>query len=309
MQKRVLLISNPIAGDRKTDLLSRWFVRTLEQSGHEVETFVTASADDIHHRVRRLEPEGERLVVAGGDGTINQVLNGLRDPALIPLFILPTGTANVLANELGLPRSLGAAVQIFEQAHIRHLDMGLVGKRRFLSMLSAGVDAMVTQELIGGKGRIRGYWRYVFPFLKVILRYKPPRLQVQVDSSDRLAGSHVLVSNVRRYGSGLKFAHRAYCDSGHFDVCIFPKRSFFSLCRYYLVALLGKPSWQTGVIYLTGRRIRIDSTDRVPVQIDGDYLGTTPVEVELRPSLVPIIVPDPSRMSRKTPGQTTLIEP
>lgn len=290
MKKKVLLIGNPIAGKGKSEALIRQFVQGLEQRGHQIETFLTESAGDANRRARSIEPDVGTLVVAGGDGTLNEVLNGLSDPSRIPIALLPTGTANILAHELAAPCRPEAVAHAVERGNVRWLDMGLAGGHRFLMLLSAGLDAMVTEEVRKRRGKSLGYWGYFLPVLRGLARYRVPELRVTVDERQGLRGAFVLVSNTRNYGGIFRFADRARCDSGHFDVCVFPKGTLLSLSRYYLAALLGCVSRVTDVIYVTGRRVRIESREPVAIQIDGDPFGTTPVVVDLLPGTVPIVV-------------------
>ena len=291
MKKKVLLIGNPIAGRGRSEQLIREFVELLERKGYQIETFFTESAGDANRRARQIEPNVGMLVVAGGDGTLNEVLNGLPNPSLIPMALLPTGTANILAHDLALPNQPVAVAQAVEEGCVRWLDMCLAGDRRFLMLVSAGLDAMVTEEVRRRRGRALGYCGYFLPVLKVLSRYNAPSLRVTVDEYESLQGGFVLVSNTRNYGGIFTFADRARCDSGHLDVCVFPKGSFPYLVWYYLAALRGRVSRETNVTYLTGRRVRIESEEPVPVQVDGDPYGTTPILVELVPSAIPMVVP------------------
>lgn len=291
MKKKVLLIGNPIAGKGKSRALIHQLVQQLERRGHPIETFVTGSAGDANRRARTIEPDFGSLVVAGGDGTLNEVLNGLRDPSRIPIALLPTGTANILAHELAIPNAPDAVVHAIERGRVRWLDMGLVGDHRFLMVVSVGLDAMVTEEVRKTRRRSLGYWGYFFPVLRGIARYRAPELRVTVDRREAFQGGFVLVSNTRNYGGVFTFADRARCDSGHFDVCVFPKGTVLALSWYYLAALRSSVSRRTDVTYVTGRRVQIESREPVTVQVDGDPFGATPVLVDLVPSAVPVVVP------------------
>src|SRR5204862_2064920 len=100
-----------------------------------VEVYLTTGGGDAKRRAGCLEADVDRLVVAGGDGTLNEVLNGPCDPSRTPIALLPMGTANVLARELGLPREPVEIAAMIDGGAIRRLDMGLVGERRFLMVV------------------------------------------------------------------------------------------------------------------------------------------------------------------------------
>ncbi|MDH7499748.1 MAG: diacylglycerol kinase family lipid kinase [candidate division NC10 bacterium] len=291
MAKKILLIGNPAAGGGRAMRTMADLPERLRQRGHRVETFLTRSAGDAGRRARDMEGDVDALVIVGGDGTINEILNGLADPSRIPIAHLPTGTASILGRELGLPRRTKDLVRLLESGHLRQLDMGLLDGRRFLMVASAGFDAMVTEEVGKRRGGTLGYLGYLSPILRVLSRYHPPELQVTIDGAEPALGALVVVSNTRNYGGIFSFADRARCDSGHLDVCIFPRGSLPALIWYYLAAFCGWVSKRTDVRYLTGTRIKIESKDPVAVQVDGDYAGTTPAEIQLLPALVPVLVP------------------
>ena len=291
MGKKILLIGNPVAGSGRANQLIADLLQGLGQRGYLVETFLTTSAKDATRRARDIEADVDVLVVVGGDGTLNEVLNGLPDPSRTPIAHLPTGTANILGRELGLPKSAEDLIQILESGRIRRLDMGLLGEGRFLMVASVGLDAMVVEEVQRRRGGTLGYIGYLMPILRVFKRYHPPELKVTVDGGEQIPGAFVVVSNTKNYGGIFSFAHRARCDSGHLDVCVFPRGSRPALIWYYLAAFLGWASTRTDVRYLTGTRIRIESREPVAVQVDGDPAGVTPVDIRLLPAAVPVLVP------------------
>ena len=289
--KKILVVYNPNAGRGKSASQVHRLVKLLRDKRFEVETRVSGLSGDHWHRLLSTERDTSALVVAGGDGTINNVLNSLPDPSRIPIAVVPMGTANILAFELGLPRKPEAVVRAIEQGNIRRIDMGLAGSRRFLSVLGAGFDGMVARELSKSAWSPIGYRRYVFPILRAMARYREPELKITVDGQKELAGSLAIVSNIRNYARILSFTDRARCDSGHFDMCVFSKAAIWDLYRYGFAALFKSVSRDGGCLYVTGRSIRIESSAPVAVQVDGDYLGTSPVDIDILPASIPIIVP------------------
>ncbi len=287
----IIIIGNPAAGRGRTHGKIREFRRTLERRGHVVETYITEQRGDAGHRASQVDHEVDRLVIAGGDGTVNEVLNGLSDPSRIPLFHLPTGTANMLAWDLRLPGNTEDLVDVLETGTVRKLDMGLIDEHRFLLVVSSGFDAAVTKEIRNHRGKRLGYRGYVEPVLRVLSRYRSAQLEVIVDERHRVTGRHVMVLNVRHYGGIFVFWKNARPDSGTFDICVFRKESRVSLVRYGLAGFLRLIHKLPDVTHMTGRRVCIQSRESSPVQVDGDYFGETPRVVDLHPSIVPVIVP------------------
>jgi diacylglycerol kinase family enzyme len=243
--------------------------------------------------VRKREAEGDldRIVVAGGDGTVNDVLNGLEDPSRIPLAHLAYGTANMLARELRIPGDPSALAALVESERWRRLDLGRAGARRFLMVASSGFDAMVTRAVSRTRRGTLGYFGYARPILRALREYDAPRLSVSVDGSEPLPGALAVVSNIRNYGGILSIADRARPDSGVLDICVFSGERVTDLVRYGFAALTRRVSRLPDVTYRTGRRIAIESERPAAVQIDGDYRGTTPLAIEVEASVVPVLTP------------------
>jgi len=288
---KILVIGNPISGGGRTTRLADRLVRTLEGKGHAVELCMTREAGEGRQRAARVDSGIDRLVVIGGDGTLNEVLNGLVDPSATPLCQLATGTANILAHDLRLPRRPEALANLLENGELRRLDMGKVADRRFLMLVSVGFDAMVTEEIRRTRSGTLGYARYLAPIFRVLRNYKPTRISVQVDGKSPVAGELVVVSNTRNYGGLFTLAERARVDSGHLDVCVLSRASLPGLLRTAAGGLSGGISGQKGVTYMTGREVAIDAEESVAVQLDGDYFGRSPVRIGLEPGRVPFISP------------------
>jgi YegS/Rv2252/BmrU family lipid kinase len=290
---RVLVVVNPIAGGGAASRGAERLVRLLEGRGHAVECFSARAPEEVGERVRKRESEGhlDRIVVAGGDGTVNDVLNGLEDPSRIPLAHLAYGTANMLARELGIPRAPEALAALVERGSCRRIDLGRAGSRRFLLVVSSGFDAMVTSAISRTRRGTLGYPGYLLPILGALRHYRAPHLSVEVDGAAPLAGALAIVSNIRNYGGIFSVADRARPDSGVLDVCVFGGERVRDLFRYLLAAGTRRVSRLPDLAYRTGRRIVIRAEEPTAVQIDGDYRGTTPLAIEVEASVVPILVP------------------
>jgi diacylglycerol kinase (ATP) len=287
-----LLIWNPIAGRGRAETRVREFVHALEQRGHGVELFITKAEGDARKRAEAVSSRPVRIVVAGGDGTVNEVLNGLPDPSAVPLLHFPVGTANQLARSLGLPFEAQDLARIAESGRVVRIDMGLAGDRRFLLLASAGFDARVTELVKKSRTDRLGYSGYLFPVLKALAHHQAQEVHVVVDDRDMLFGYQVMVLKMNHYGGIFSLAQDARLDSGQFVVCVLQGPAMASWCRFAIAGLVGRTADCPGVILRTGKHVSIESVEPVPVEIDGDYFGMTPVTVQLKPSLVPVIIPE-----------------
>lgn len=287
------MIGNPVAGTGKAGRRAERLVRLLERRGHAVEWRLTRRRGEARRHAGDLEGKVDRIVVAGGDGTVNEVMNGLADPAATPLTHMALGTANLLARELGIPRDPEALVEVVERGATRRIDLARLDGHRFLLVASSGFDSMVTERIHRSGEKPQRYAGYFAPLVRTLAAYRPPRLEVRVEAEEPLTGALVVVSSIRNYGGLFSITDRARCDSGHLDVCVFPSASIGDLLRYARAARSARVSRLEGVAYRTGRRVRIASPEPVPVQVDGDHWGETPVDIDLEPIRVPILVPPP----------------
>jgi len=288
---KVLIICNPISGGGRAARLAGKLRELLEGSGHGVDLFLTSAAGEARRRASQAGSDVDRIVSVGGDGTLNEVLNGLEDPSRIPLTQLATGTANLLAHDLNLPYHAEGVHRLLEHGTIRRLDLGLVGERRFLMVVSSGFDAMVTLEAQGNRSGTMNYARWLPSIIKVLRDYKPPCFTVNVDDREPIEGQLVIVSNVRNYGGLFTVTDRAVCDSGYLDVCVLTRAALPGLVRALVGGLTGGLSRSQGVVYVQGTRIGVTSDRPVPAELDGDPFGTTPIDITLQPRQVPIVVP------------------
>jgi len=296
---RVLIIGNPTSGGGKARAAIAALEAELSRRGHEVEAYLTKTAGDGGRRAGELGDRLDALVVAGGDGTLNEVLNGLEDPGAVPLTQLAMGTANILAHELRLPTAPGEVARMLEGGRLVAADLGELRRgggpgsaRRFLMVVSAGFDALVTREIRQTRKGTLGYLGYVKPVMRVLARYRPPRLRVTVDGRGGYRGAWVIVSKTRNYGGLFTVAERARVDSGQLEVLVFERAGLPHLAEALLRGLGGRGlSTAPGVLATRGTRVRIESDEPVDVEVDGDHWGEVPAEVELHPGRVRLFVP------------------
>lgn len=256
---------------------------------------MTAGRGDAERCVAARAGRIDCVVVAGGDGTLNEVLNGLPEPGALPLVPFAVGTGNMLARELGLPRTPERLANVIAEGAIRRIDMGEVEGHRFLSLLSSGFDAMVAGRIARTRRGTFPYASYARPILETLWRYRPPRLSVSLDGAAPVAGGLVLASNLRNYGGVLELTRDARCDSGALEVLILERAAALDLVRLAIPAALRRPPPRKGVVQARVQTLRVAGELPVPVQVDGDAWGSTPVTVRLWPGAVRVFVPGTKR--------------
>ncbi len=295
--RQLMIIFNPTSGRR------RRFEAVLERlraRGCRPCVQVTAAAGDAERLAAAADPARyDLLVVAGGDGTVNEVINGLGDRRL-PLAILPLGTANVLAAELGLDADPDAVARTIAQGAARPVTLGIANGRRFILMAGAGFDAQVVATVNLGIKRRLGKAAYGLAILRQLLVYGFPGYRVVLDGSPRRAAS-VVVANAHFYGGRFVAAPAAGLQSPTFEVGLFERSGRLAAIGYALALFLGVLPRLKSYRILAARRIEIEGPAGEPVQADGDVIARLPVRIELLPAAIELVFP-PGREQLEAPA-------
>jgi len=295
--RRLLIVFNPAAGLRRRQRLEA-VLRRLRGHGCQAEVLETRGPGDAERFAAGADPvRYDLLVVAGGDGTVNEAINGLGDKPL-PLAILPLGTANVLAAEIGLatdPDSVAAAIALGVP---RPVALGAANGRRFILMAGAGFDAHVVASVTVPVKRWLGKGAYVLAILRQLLAYDFPSYQVMIDGAPRRAGS-VLIANTRFYGGRFVAAPEADLRSPTFEVCLFERSGRLAAIGYALALLSGTLPRLASFRILAAARVQIEGLSGEPVQGDGDIIATLPARIEVLPDALRLIYPpgSPARLA------------
>ncbi|HEY9072301.1 MAG TPA: YegS/Rv2252/BmrU family lipid kinase, partial [Candidatus Ozemobacteraceae bacterium] len=230
------------------------------------------------------------VAVCGGDGTLCEAANGL--PAQGVLGLLPAGTANVVARELGIPIDIREAAKLLLTGTVQQLDTGAMNGRRFLMSAGFGFDAHVASHVPAFSKRLFG--QYAF-HLETLLRYplyRPPRLSIVIDGRDAGTAAYLLCANIRRYGGNLFFAPSARPDDGLLDIVLFRDLSLRPLLKGLWGAKTGRGPPPESAWQVKARRIEIRSDEPVGVQLDGEVVGTvTAARIEARATDIRMVVP------------------
>ncbi len=233
------------------------------------------------------------VIAAGGDGTINEVINGLAGTP-VPLAILPQGTENVLAQEFSIPLDLSHATDVMFEGYTVTIDLGRVLDRYFLLMAGIGLDAQVASEVDPLMKKIFGSAAYPLTALQTVVTFDPSEMEIFVDGEKSpRRGFFVIVGNSRNYAGGFKVTPLARLDDGKLDVCIFKGRKLADLLRYVVATARLKQLDLEDVEYVQARTARIRSPGRLPVHADCEIVGTTPVDIRCIPGALRLVVPPP----------------
>ncbi len=278
VSSKLLVVYNPIAGRRRQRFLSR-VLEELERKGTSIHLEPTTARGHAEALAREAADGGAaRLVVAGGDGTINEALNGLAGSAL-PLAVIPLGTANVLAHELGIGSSARSVANAALDGSPRRVWLGAVNGRRFSMMAGVGFDAHVVRGVSTKLKRALGKGAYAIETLRQLAAFAPRHYDVTVDGQAHRAAS-VLVCNGHYYGGRFVAAPDARLDRAGFQVVLFLDAGPGATFGYMMALAAGRLARHPRVRILDARCVEIAGPAGEPVQGDGDIIATLPARFE-----------------------------
>ena len=231
-------------------------------------------------------------MAAGGDGTINEVVNGLAGTNAT-LGLLPIGTMNVFATELGLPvHDLERCWDIILADSTRVVDLAKANQKFFVQLAGVGLDAQVVKETSAAFKRNFGPLSYLISAAQIATR-PPPRLFIESENTAIEEGSFVLVGNGRHYGGPFPFFKHAVIDDGFLDVVAFKRLGYLEIIKYLQDVFFSSDIRLPEVEYFQTRHLRITSEQDVPVELDGELIGNCPVEFAIRDQKLRVLAPPP----------------
>ena len=238
--------------------------------------YATRDAMEAQNLAREFAEKGEKVIVAaGGDGTMNAIVRGLADTETA-LGMLPTGTMNVFARELGIPfEELSDSLRVIDDAMIEEVDLFRANEHPFLQMAGVGFDAQVIHETSWESKKAFGPLAYLFSAVKV-LGAKPPEMTVTTDDGRVYKGVCVLAGNGALYGGQIRLFTKASNTDGHLDVLIY-RESGYRLIRDSLEGVVRGDTEKFGesVDYIQAKEITVTCDRKVPVEVDGDFAEIT----------------------------------
>ena len=282
-----IVILNPTA---RSDRAKRWRAR-VESLARGCTVCASSSAGETEMLARKAAAEGfAKVVAAGGDGTIHAVVNGLAgSPATLGL--LPIGTVNVFAIELGLPiHNLDSCWDIIEGDQVRLIDLPSANGKYFVQLAGVGLDAQAVKETSLTLKRNFGPLSYLISAAQIAAR-KPPRLFLESSNTAVNEASFVLIGNGRRYGGPFPFFKHAVLDDGLLDVVAFKQVGYLEIIKYLQDVFFSSDINLPEVEYFQTERLQISSDQDVPVDLDGELVGNCPVEFVLRDQRLRVLAP------------------
>jgi YegS/Rv2252/BmrU family lipid kinase len=311
MQK-VLILANPTAGagagrvnkQRLVEVAQRDIAHGRKDLEMHVDVTFKTSREGVVEAAAKARDTYDVVVAAGGDGTINAVVNGLLSGENIEytklpiLGILPIGTGNVFAHNLGIGRGLREACRAIRTGNMRTVDIGLArsvttNTRHFLLMAGIGFDAKVVEDTSLRLKYVLRDFAYVLKILQNGISHRGTLLNLKFREGNEYSSPSwlVMVGNAASYAWDIRFTSHARLDDGMLDVCLFPFENKVASVRQVLQVLTGQHIERGTVQYWKTAGLTLDSDEPVPVQLDGDEWTRTPVEITVIPAALRVLAP------------------
>jgi diacylglycerol kinase (ATP) len=315
--RQVLIAFNPKSGASSAERVTRGLRDALEGRGFPARILTSLEQLQAECAALYAANQLEAVISAGGDGTVCELANRL--PSQVPLLIFPLGTENLLAKYWGIPADVDYLCNILMAGRIIEMDVGSANGKLFLVMLSCGFDAEVVHRMHAQRKGHIDRWTYAVPILKTIVSYRFPRMSIQHPSQPIDIETEVpwlFVFNVPRYAANLQFCPHADPTDGKLDVCTF--RGSGALAGFYYLYQLwrGQHEKLSDFRHHQIRRLQIDppldsqgNTVEIPFQIDGDPGGSLPLQIEVLPARLRLLVPESTMMADPSTVLPPLVGP
>jgi lipid kinase YegS len=270
-------------------------VETLRGEGHQVFPHLTFEGGDAERFAREAAERGAEVVVAaGGDGTINEVVNGLMGSRRRPrLGLVPLGTANDLATELGIPAEPEEALMLAAHGRGHTVDVASVNGRHFLNVSTGGVGAEVTEETGGELKRLLGPVAYAITGLRKFAALRPSLARFSADGETIYEGEFLVfaVGNARRTGGGNRLTGDAEMGDGLLDLCVVEGMSHLDFVRIAPQLRSGTHVEHPQVVYRQVSALTVEAEEEVQVNADGEPLSGTRFEYRVAPGRMELVAP------------------
>lgn len=298
---RATVIYNPVSGTHNVGAALPGAVAVLRERGWQIDVQATQRAGDLQRLAAQAREQRQDVVlVAGGDGSINEAANALA-ASPVALGVLPSGTANVWARQIGVPvplplyvQQLADAARAMADGVVRPIDLGCANGRYFVLWAGVGLDAHVTAQIEPRPPWVKrfGVVGYVWRAFWIATRYRGTRMTIAIDQREiKCRALMVLISNAQLYGGIVNAAPEARLDDGWLDVTIFKGGSFREALRHMALFVLRRATQDPAVIVMRGQQLHIRAKRPCYAHVDAEPIGRTPIKIEVAPRALNVIVP------------------
>lgn len=298
--KQVAIIFNPRAGSIKGDISRIETLReTLKKHGvscdDELWMPTSRAGEAAELAAKAVKINAHLVIVCGGDGTINEAVQGLVGSST-PLAILPSGTANVLAKELSLPSSPEGLAELISRNHLRRISVGLAEhpetnwQRYFLLMAGIGIDAAIIESVNPKFKKQFGIGAYIAAGLQALVNWKLTPFKLKANHQSYPA-TFAVIANAANYAAWFNISPDSRMESDSLNLCAFNSTNRITYLGYAAMSLFGAHTKAANVVYEPMSEIFAESTEPVPVQLDGELVGHLPMKFSIVPDALTVVAP------------------
>ena len=300
---RAVLIRNPISGDPNRQHALDQALREFSRAGWQLDIRQTEHKGHARQLAQEAAEQGyKRIIIAGGDGSIGQVADGIihSEKTDVQMGIIPLGTGNVFAREMGLPFPRTSrddatirAVRIILEGNAKPLDVGIANGHAFLCWAGSGIDANVTEDVetnLAFDKRKSPLRTYVKALLRHLNQFDTRHMRIRVDEQETFEGNYALVvaSNIALYARYLRIAPMAYLNDGYLDLLVIESGHTLPFLYAAGKILVLPATRDRRIIRRRFRHLLIESDQPASYHLDGDPLGSTPLYIKVLPRCLPV---------------------
>lgn len=290
MSIRTLLLTNP--GSRSGDDDLDEVAEDLKVAG-PVELCRPEQPTDLPKLLRERGPDCDRIVLGGGDGTVNLALDALIELDK-PFGILPLGTANDLARSLGITAELEQAIKVIERGETRRIDVARANEVSFINAIGMGLGPRMTQEMDADTKSRFGVLAYLIGIVRAFRKQQDFRARVWIDGHEHEDHcTQITIANGIHYGGGMTISEDAKLDDGCLDVLMIHPESRLSLLANALHLRFGRTRANDAMTHRRCRRVKVETQPELEVTADGEFLLRTPLDCEVLPGALRVFAPPP----------------
>lgn len=285
MVKRARLIYNPTSGREEMRRRLPDILRKFDEADIEVTCHATTGEGDATLEVERMLERGgyDMIIAAGGDGTIYEVINGLANkPNRLPLGILPVGTTNDFARAMGIPKHWEYACELIIAQYKEKVDVGRANERYFINIAGGGFLTELTYDVPIKLKTMIGQLAYYLKGIEKMVNLRPTELTIEAEGVGTFVGEFMmfLICNSNSVGGFERLAPDSKLNDGLFDVLLVRKCNLPEFIRLVSLALRGEHLGDPHVELFRTSRISVTSSNKVQLNLDGEYGGTLPAVFE-----------------------------
>lgn len=293
--KKARIIYNPTAGREAFKKEIAIVLEQLEIAGYESSAHATTcEGDATQAAIAASEREFDLIVAVGGDGTLNEVINGVAGQAYRPkIGIIPAGTTNDFARALDIPRNIQEAVDIIVANHAMFMDVGKVNDQYFINIAGGGKLTELTYEVPSKLKTMLGQLAYYIKGIEMLPFLRPIHTKIEYDGT--IIDEEImlfLIANTNSVGGFEKLAPDANIDDGYFDLLILKKSNIAEFIRVATAALRGAHIEDKNMIYTQAKHIKVTPNDKMQLNIDGEFGGLLPGEFTNIKQHIEFLIPE-----------------